>query len=153
MDPSLTEQLTFPHVAKYWTAIYSDGSDQDIVRFRYAEVLLIYAEAENEVNGPTANAYQALNSVRERAFGNDSGNLSGLSKDEFREAVLKERSLELCFEGIRWTDMLRTRKSRSGSIYDYKNDGNISPTETNLLFPIPASELLANKNLVQNTGY
>ena len=152
-DPNLTKEFTFPHVAKYWTAIYNDGSDQDIVRLRYAEVLLIYAEAENEVNGPTASAYEALNAVRRRAYGNDSGNVSGLSKETFREAVLKERSLELCFEGISWPDMLRTHKSRVGTIYNYKNIGNISPTETNLLFPVPHSELSANKSLVQNPGY
>jgi hypothetical protein len=153
MDPTLTEQLPFPHIGKYWTPIYSDGSDQNIVRFRYAEVLLIYAEAENEVNGPTASAYEALNKVRERAFGDDSGNVSGLSKEEFKEMVLNERSLELCFEGTRWADMLRTHKSRVGTIYDYKNNGNISPSETNLLFPIPNSELSANSNLFQNPGY
>ncbi|TDO05469.1 RagB/SusD family nutrient uptake outer membrane protein [Sunxiuqinia elliptica] len=152
-DPSLTVELPFPHVAKYYTPIYSDGSDQDIVRLRFAEVLLIFAEAENEQNGPTSEAFQALNRVRERAFGDDSGDLAGLSKDEFREAVRKERSLELCFEGTSWPDMLRTRKSRNGSIFDYKNIGNISPSETNLLFPIPATEMLANSNLEQNPGY
>lgn len=153
LDPNLTKELPFPHVAKYYTKIYADGADQDIVRLRYAEVLLTYAEAENEVNGPTTSAYEALNMVRVRAYGGESGNLSGLSKEEFRKAVRDERSLELCFEGISWPDMLRTHVSRAGSIFDYKNIGNISPAENNLLFPIPSSELLANSNLVQNPGY
>lgn len=152
-DPSLTVELPFPHVAKYYTPIYSDGSDQDIVRLRFAEVLLIFAEADNEVNGPTSDAYKALNRVRERAFGDFSGNFSNLSKESFREAVRKERSLELCFEGISWPDMLRTRESRTGSVFDYQNIGDISPAEHNLLFPIPASEMLANPNLEQNSGY
>lgn len=153
MDPTLNEQLPLPCVAKYWTPIFSDGSDQNIVRLRFAEVLLTYAEAENEVNGPTAAAYQALNMIRKRAYGNDSGNFSGLSKDDFRKAVRNERSLELCFEGTSWPDMLRTHETRTGSIFNYKNIGNISPVEKNLLFPIPNAEVLVNKNLKQNPGY
>ncbi len=153
MNPEITRDLPFPHVAKYWGPIYADGSNQDIVRLRFADILLVYAEAENEGNGPTAQAYQALNRVRERAYGDVSNNLSGLSKDEFRKAVHDERSLELCFEGNSWQDMLRTRMSRSGTIFDYENIGGISPTEENLLFPIPWFEMAANKNLTQNPGY
>lgn len=149
-DPSLTVTLPFPHVAKYWTPIYTDASDQDIVRLRFAEVLLIFAEAENEVNGPTELAYQAINAVRARAFGDDSGNLSGLSKEQFRKSVRDERSIELCFEGISWPDMLRTLETRTGSIYDYENIGGVSPTDKNLLFPIPETEMLANRNLEPN---
>lgn len=152
-DPSVVVTLPFPSVAKYWGPIYANGTDQDIVLLRYADILLIYAEAENEINGATSSAYQALNRVRERAFGNNSGNLSGLSKEDFRKAVREERSLELCFEGNSWPDMLRTRESRAGSIFDYENIGGVSPSEKNLLFPIPSSEINANPNLVQNLGY
>lgn len=153
MDPGLTLTLDQVTVAKYWGPLYANGSDQDIVRLRLAEVLLIYAEAENELNGPTADAYTALNSVRSRAFGDASHNYSGLSKDQFREAVWNERDLELCFEGVRWSDMVRTRKSRAGSIFDYQNAGGVSPAEKNLLFPISQPELATNTNLIQNEGY
>lgn len=57
---------------------------------RYSDALLMYAEALNEI-GESAKAHQILNRVRERAFGDSSGNYSGLSKDAFREAILNER--------------------------------------------------------------
>ncbi len=123
---------------------------------RYAEVLLIFAEADNEVSGPTTDAYDAINLVRGRA---DLSDLSGLSKDAFREAVWKERWLELCYENKTWFDMTRLRKA-----YDLVNNSFVDlvghqtvygPTyrDMNLLFPIPTSELLNNPNLTQNTGY
>lgn len=153
MDPSVTVTFPEPVVAKYWGPAYNNGTDQDIVRLRLAEILLIYAEAENEVNGPTAGAYDALNAVRSRAFGDASHNYSGLSKDDFRKAVWRERDLELCFEGVRWTDMIRTQTSRDGSFAQYKNIGNNSPGEKHILFPVPRAELLTNTNIKQNPGY
>jgi len=81
---------------------------------RYADVLLMYAEAENELNGPTASAYQALNQVRRRGFGvavntpNAAADLTGgLSQSDFFKAVVRERSLELGGEGVRKFDLIR----------------------------------------------
>ncbi|MDR3062108.1 MAG: RagB/SusD family nutrient uptake outer membrane protein, partial [Dysgonamonadaceae bacterium] len=71
---------------------------------RYSDVLLMLAEAENEINGPTALAYECINKVRERAKITP---LSGLSKDEFREALKDERAMELCFEALRRWDLIR----------------------------------------------
>src|SRR5699024_9869768 len=80
--------------------------------FRYAEVLLIYAEASNEVNGPTPEAYTAINAVRERARFNNPDSvlpaLSGLSQTEFREAVWRELNWEFAGEAKRWFDLKRT---------------------------------------------
>jgi hypothetical protein len=81
---------------------------------RYADVMLMFAEAENELNGPTAAAYNAVNQVRRRGFGqsitapNAAVDLpSGLSKASFFTAIVKERSLELGGEGVRKYDLIR----------------------------------------------
>jgi hypothetical protein len=80
---------------------------------RYADVLLMFAEAENELNGPTAAAYDAINQVRRRGFGKPittpdaSVDLSGLTKETFFDAIVKERSLELGGEGVRKYDLIR----------------------------------------------
>jgi hypothetical protein len=74
---------------------------------RYSDVLLMFAEAENELSGPTAAAYTAINAVRRRAFNNSSADLSGLSKDDFFKAIVRERALELGGEGVRKFDLIR----------------------------------------------
>ena len=73
---------------------------------RYADVLLMLAEAINEQGGPTAEAYDHLNAVRTRAGLEE---LSGLDQVSFRDAVLKERRVELAFENHRWFDLKRTK--------------------------------------------
>lgn len=80
---------------------------------RYSDVLLMYAEAENELNGP-ANAYDAINKVRRRGYGKPIGTPdptadlpAGLSKSDFFKAIVRERSLELGGEGVRKFDLLR----------------------------------------------
>ena len=80
---------------------------------RYSDVLLMFAEAENELNGPTAAAFNAIITVRRRGFGKSlttadpSVDLSGLSKDDFFKALVRERALELGGEGIRKFDLIR----------------------------------------------
>ncbi|MBC7589245.1 MAG: RagB/SusD family nutrient uptake outer membrane protein [Chitinophagaceae bacterium] len=80
---------------------------------RYSDVLLMFAEAENELNGPAA-AYNAINQVRRRGFGKPIGSVDafvdlpiGLSKSDFLKAIVRERSLELGGEGIRKYDLIR----------------------------------------------
>jgi hypothetical protein len=81
---------------------------------RYSDVLLMYAEAENELNGPTASAYNAINMVRRRGYGKPISTPNaavdipaGLSKSDFFKAIVRERSLELAGEGIRKYDLIR----------------------------------------------
>lgn len=120
---------------------------------RYAEVLLTYAEAANEVNGPTPDAYLAVNAIRRRAELSD---LQGLTKDQFREAVWKERWHELSFENETWFDMVRLRKAFNVSTKTFENyvghQFSYGPVlkERELLFPIPTAELRNNSKLVQN---
>ncbi|NMM48359.1 RagB/SusD family nutrient uptake outer membrane protein [Marinigracilibium pacificum] len=130
------------------------GFVQDPMNFRvmrYAEVLLLFAEAENEVNGPTAEAYDAINEVRTRAQVSDIP--AGLSKEEFFEQIVIERRLELTFEFQRFFDLVRWgRRANTPDI--------ASPTQMpgfvagkNELLPIPQEEILRNPNLVQNPNY
>ncbi len=84
-----------------------EGSDQNLIVLRYAEILLTYAEARNEYSGPDASVYSALNRVRNRG---GLENVSGLSQDELRELIRRERHIELCFENKRYFDIMRWRK-------------------------------------------
>lgn len=142
----------FDHEANTSTAV----SGLNWPLFRYAEVLLIYAEAENEVNDPTASAYEAVNEIRRRA---EISELSGLTQAEFREAVWKEKWHELSYENKTWFDMVRLRKAynvETGEFEDYVGHTFVyGPTlsERELLFPIPATERRNNENLSQNPGY
>jgi len=82
---------------------------------RYSDILLMFAEAENEINsGPTAAAYNAVNMVRRRGFGKPINTpdatvdiAAGLNKDQFFKIIVRERSLELGGEGVRKYDLLR----------------------------------------------
>lgn len=92
----------------------NDKSNINWYFLRYADVLLLYAEALNEwKGGPTEDAYTAVNMVRRRGYGadvasaNSAADLSGMGQDEFREAIRKERGYELCFEGHRRQDLIR----------------------------------------------
>ena len=81
---------------------------------RYSDVMLMFAEAENEISGPTAAAYSAINQVRRRGFGKPINIVdatvdipAGLSKPDFFKAIVRERALELGGEGIRKYDLIR----------------------------------------------
>lgn len=130
---------------------------------RYADVLLMLAEAENEENGPTPLAHEALNLVRHRAGLIDTA--IG-SKDDFRAEIRNERSRELCFEGLRKPDLVRwgiflqamketaeefRAYATSGQMYAAVNAENVN--ERHLLYPIPLSETSLNKKIVQNPGW
>ncbi len=123
---------------------------------RYPEVLLNYAEASNEVNGPTKTAYSAINEVRERAGISD---LSGLSQPQFRKKIWMERYHELCFENKVWFDMARTRKAfnfSTGNFEDYVGHTftyGVTLENPDLLFPLPQDELRNNPNIHQNPGF
>jgi hypothetical protein len=113
---------------------------------RFAEVLLIYAEAVNEVSGPTEAAYATINRVRARA-GLDA--LENLSKSDFREAVYLERRIELMFEFQRWFDLLRTKRM----VAALHAVGKTNATEKHYLHPIPQRERDLNPKLTQNPGW
>ena len=127
----------------------------DYSLIRYAETLLTLAEAVNETDGPTAEAYGAVNEVRARAELDPLP--AGLSQGAFREAVRAERRLELYFEGLRWFDLKRygfdVFKSEIESSQATRNLVPVTGVEPkHLLYPIPASEI-AVTGFEQNPGY
>ncbi|SDD37861.1 RagB/SusD domain-containing protein [Mucilaginibacter pineti] len=121
---------------------------EDFPVLRYADVLLMQAEAMNELS--QGGAETPLNLVRNRA---GLGNVAtGLSKDAFRTAVLHERRMELAFEGQRWFDLIRINNGQYG--LDFLHTiGKSNATAKFLLLPIPQQEIDSNPNLVQNPGY
>jgi len=134
----------------------SASADLNWSLYRYAELLLIYAEASNEVSGPTGLGYEGLNAIRKRA--SLTAHL-GLSQKFFREAVWREKWHELSYEGVTWFDMVRIRKgfNVSKGTFDefvgHKFAYGPTLTARDLVFPIPTSEMRNNRNLVQNLGY
>lgn len=147
-----------PYVQKYWDRAAEpkgNGSSNDYPIMRYSDVLLMYAEASNEI-GNTADAYTYINMVRKRArfngtiYQNILPDYSNLSKDEFRDAVLKERRQEFVAEGQRWFDLVRTQKLET--LVPIAKPG-VVPQTKHYLFPIPQREIDLNPNLIQNTGY
>ena len=100
---------------------------------RYSDVLLMFAEAENEINGPTVAAYNAVNAVRRRGFGKPINTAdatvdlpAGLSKSDFFKAIVRERSLELGGEGVRKYDLLRWNLLATALAETKTNLANIS---------------------------
>ena len=128
---------------------------------RYADILLTLAEADNEQNGgPNAEAYEAINQVRRRAFGypvHTPGSPVDLSATEvpdqvsFRNAVYHERLLEFVQEGERWFDLVRTGQYYSALKLVASKQAGVQPWDT--LYPIPHQAILDNPALVQNPGY
>lgn len=122
---------------------------------RYADVLLIFAEAENMAKGgPTQEAVDAINQVINRANDykpNPNYPLltTSMSKKEFDNAVINERSYELCFEYDRWLDMVRKRIIPEVVREHYV----INFTDADYLYPIPEFDIRLNPNMEQNPGY
>ncbi len=166
--PSWGSDELDPHIKKYedertdmMNGPYGNmwNSGKNFIVLRYADVLLCYAECLNEL-GQTNDAIGVVNQVRSRAWG---GSLpadkqwSGLSQTDFRTQIMDERMRELCFEGWRRMDLIRTGNfvnlvkarnpwtKQSGTIQEYHN-----------LWPIPDTEIKNNPDISeedQNPGY
>ncbi|WP_454802140.1 RagB/SusD family nutrient uptake outer membrane protein [Mucilaginibacter phyllosphaerae] len=166
LNPSFGGDELNPHVKKYEDP-RTDGSlsfwlsGKNIFYLRYSDILLCYAETLNET-GSTAAAVQLVNTtVRKRAWG---GTLpmaamwnNGMSQDEFRAKMLDERMRELCFEGWRRMDLIRT-----GKLVDLVKQRNKWAKESGAIqafhnrYPIPLQEIKQNSDLTekdQNQGY
>lgn len=132
----------------------------DLPVYRYADILLLYAEAVvRSSNMVTADGMEKLNMVRRRAYGYDSMvpspvdfKASDYNVNSFIDLVLKERGYEFQFEGKRWFDLVR-----SGRVKDVmQNAIDRTVTDKHLLWPIPAAEFQLNeafKPTDQNPGY
>lgn len=133
-----------------------DFPDTDYPMFRLADVYLMYAEAvlRGGAGGSTATALQYVNALRERAYGNTSGNITAAQLT--LDLVLDERGRELFWEGHRRTDLIRFGRFTGGS-YLWPWKGGIKEGKAvedfRMLYPIPATDRTANPNLEQNDGY
>lgn len=146
------------------------GGGTNYIVLRYAEILLIFAEAENEVNGPSQEVYDAINQVRQRA--GQPALPAGLDKEAMRERIRHERRVELALEGKRYFDLMRWRTAEvalnhnpSGCLVTYvEKDGKVVPTykvvkdvcqkkfiaPKDYLWPIPQGSIDKNSKLEQN---
>jgi hypothetical protein len=157
LDPSaLAASVAFP-------------SNRCLPLIRYAEILLDYAEAANEYEGPTVNVYNAVQAVRQRAGLNPYQLPAGLSQADMRTYIQNERRIELAFEGHRFWDVRRWKIAsqtenieaigmevdKNGTAVTY-NSFNV--TKHNFrpamyLWPFPISETGKSASLIQNPGY
>lgn len=137
----------------YFPISYSVKTDYDAVLIRYAEMLLIYAEAKNESAGPDQSVYDAVNSVRTRV--GMPALPTGLNKEQMREKIRKERRIELAYEGKRYMDLKRWKIAHEviPTIVDPNGQTRSFENPKHYLFPIPQSEIDINNNLEQNPGY
>ncbi|AWW29089.1 hypothetical protein DN752_02450 [Echinicola strongylocentroti] len=136
-------------------ATITDDGDANFVVFRFAEILLNLAEAENELNGPNTTVYDAINKIRNRV--NLSDLPSGMSKEAMRVAIKKERRLELAFEGHRYFDLLRygkaDLKASMESVTSVEGHERVYADRL-LQWPVPQSEINIDPNLLpQNEGW
>lgn len=135
---------------KYWdNATAGNHSGNDVPQIRYADILLTKAEALNELNGPTQEALDLINEVRERAGIADLTLVEATSKEVLRDLILRERGWEFVAEGKRREDLLRHDKFISLA----KARGVATAAEKHKLFPIPQVERDANKLCGQNPDY
>lgn len=143
-------QFGHPFCFKYFDFAIGGESGKNFPILRYADVLLMYAEAKNEVDGPGGgqeySALWALNEVRTRAEISEITTTE--SKESLREIIWNERARELSFEGHRWFDLVRTDR-----LIDVVRNTGKDISDKHKLFPIPQREIDANNNLTQNSGY
>jgi hypothetical protein len=163
---------------KMWPEVYinkvAGATYINFLFFRYAEILLNYAEAQNEAAGPDASVYAAINQIRARGDVNMPGLPAGLSQSAMRDAIRHERAVELAFEDHRWYDIMRWKKGPeivAQPIYamNVVKNANGSFTYTKVVmpanyqkvfkdymhrYPIPRSEIYkSNGKLIQNPGW
>ncbi len=130
----------------------STASDQNIVLIRLADIMLLRAEALTQTEGSAniTEALELLNTIRERAGLADfnSEEEANSMYGDLESAILHERSIELCYEGHRWFDLVRTGKAISTM-----NPINGLSDELNLVWPVYTTILSNNPNIEQNEYY
>jgi starch-binding outer membrane protein, SusD/RagB family len=134
-------------------------SEINPIVIRYAEVLLTYAEAKNEADGPSESVYDAINQVRNRPTVNMPDLPAGLTQDEMRQEIRHERRIELAMEGKYIEDIKRWKTAEiemNGPVHDWQ--GNVYEVRAfdpvrDYLWAIPTQEIDLNPNLQQNPGW
>ncbi|QEC51610.1 RagB/SusD family nutrient uptake outer membrane protein [Anseongella ginsenosidimutans] len=132
-------------------------SETNYMVLRYADILLMYAEAMNEYSGPGPLVYEAVNAVRARAGMPPFP--AGLSQAEMRNEIRHERRIEFAGEGYYYNDIRRWKTAEvvmNGPVYTWENkeiEVRIFDPARDYWWPIPQTELDLNQNLTQNPGY
>ncbi len=143
-----------PYIYKYRDPQWVSGSNNSRMNWivlRYADVLMMQSEAQNNINPGDATKFDGLNAVRDRA-GMNAYHLSLANTptaSAFIDTLVKDRARELCVEGHRRWDLLRWGKFKD--VIQAVN--GFTAQDYQLLLPLPQTELDANPNLKQNTGY
>jgi hypothetical protein len=139
-------------------AIASGNSELNFIVLRYADVLLMYAEAQNEASGPGTEVYTYLNEIRKRAGMPDI--TPGLSREELRQEIRHERRIELVCEGLYYYDIRRwgiAQDVMNGPIFNEAGvqiDMRVFQNPRDYLWPVPSVAIELNPNLLpQNPGY
>jgi len=148
------------YVKKYLSPVsIKDDGDKDWPTIRFADVILMYAEVENELNGVDA-ALPLINETRHRAGLLDLTDSQVPNKHTMRMEIEKERRLELAYENQRWFDLVRTGRAIDVLNTQYSTEeyylsltGAGPLKENTLLLPIPQKEIDINQNISQNVGY
>ncbi|MCI1778852.1 MAG: RagB/SusD family nutrient uptake outer membrane protein [Bacteroidales bacterium] len=130
-------------------AAETNENPSNFVVYRYADVLLMKAEALNETGKP-AQAEAPLNIVRERAGLAD---IRGENEEEMRKTIIHERRMEFAFEGQRWFDLIRIGTGGEYALTFLHSIGKTNATKNRLLLPIPQTEMDSNTAMTQNPGY
>lgn len=131
----------------------------NFILIRYAEVLLTYAEAQNEAAGPDDSVYDAINQLRKRPDINMPEVPAGLTKDQMREVIRRERRIELTFEGLYYSDILRWKtaeKENNGMMHNYEGVDVVKRSfnpNRDYLWPVPYNQIVLNDNLKQNPNW
>ncbi len=134
---------------------YPTRGGLNVILLRYADILLMYAEAQNEASGPDGSVYDAINQVRSRQSVMMPPIPAGLSQDQMREVIRHERRVELPLEGLRYSDVRRwgIAEEVMDGINDPGGTRSFNPGR-DYLWPIPGPEFdLPDTQLEQNPGY
>ncbi len=167
----------FPHCWKYvsdydstfskdWLVTAGNDYGDDVVLIRYADILLMHSEVENEINGLSGNALMGINMVRERAgvptyttasvsaMTEINQETPGSDKDKLRELIIVERKKELMCEGHGWFDYVRHNiLMREMTKYYEFGPFNAAANKKYNLYPIYIVDIQLNENLSQNWGW
>ncbi len=130
-------------------------NETNLILFRYADILMYFAEAVNETAGPTDEVYAAINQIRARAGMPDVQ--AGLSQEEMRQMIREERHVEFAWEGTRYFDLIRWGIAADvipqATLFGESRDARVFEAPKHNLWPIPQKEIDLNPNLSQNPGY
>jgi hypothetical protein len=174
-NSNIVQTQTGYYMCKFMGSFASSSAysaqNHNFIIYRYADVLLWYAEALNEYEGPVPDVYSSVEAVRKRAGLSPYQLPAGLTQDQMRDVIREERRVEFAFEEQRFWDIRRWKIAAgllNGSLTGMKITLNSDKTlsyqrfaaentrfsdPAMYLYPIPYSELSRNRNLIQNSGW